>query len=161
MEVDAEKDPLQAQDRQSRHRKEEVRTKRSVIAAIPATVSEVASETVLPPPRLLDRLHAEIRLRHYSIRTEEAYVDWSRRFTLFHAKRHPQDMGVEEVTAFLTHLAAERNVSASTQNQAKAALLFLYGQILKVDLPWPSHCRRPRLRQEPARRLVPKEPSSS
>lgn len=66
-------------------------------------------------PKLLDRLRAEIRLRHYSIRTEETYVDWARRFILFHGKRHPKDMGAEEVTAFLSHLASERNVSASTQ----------------------------------------------
>ena len=89
-----------------------------------------------PPPRLLDRLGAEIRLRHYSIRTEATYVDWARRFILFHGKRHPQELGAEEVTQFLTHLAAERKVAASTQNQAKAALLFLYGQVLKIDLPW-------------------------
>lgn len=87
-------------------------------------------------PRLLDRLRAEIRLRHYSIRTEEAYVDWARRFILFHGKRHPKDMGPEEVTAFLSHLALERNVSASTQNQAKSALLFLYREVLDIELPW-------------------------
>ena len=89
-----------------------------------------------PPPRLLDRLRSEIRVRHYSIRTEAAYVDWARRFILFHGKRHPRDLGTEGVTAFLTHLATERNVSAATQNQAKSALLFLYGQVLKIDLPW-------------------------
>lgn len=87
-------------------------------------------------PRLLDRLRAEIRVRHYSIRTEETYVDWARRFILFHGKRHPKDMGAEQVTAFLTHLAAERKVSASTQNQAKSALLFLYREVLGVELPW-------------------------
>lgn len=87
-------------------------------------------------PRLLDRLRAEIRLRHYSIRTEETYVDWARRFILFHCKRHPKDMGSQEVTAFLSHLASERNVSASTQNQAKSALLFLYREVLDIELPW-------------------------
>jgi len=87
-------------------------------------------------PRLLDRLRAEIRLRHYSIRTEETYVDWARRFILFHGKRHPKDMGSQEVTAFLSHLASERNVSASTQNQAKSALLFLYREVLDIELPW-------------------------
>ena len=87
-------------------------------------------------PRLLDRLRAEIRLRHYSIRTEETYVDWARRFILFHGKRHPKDMGAGEVTAFLSHLASERNVSASTQNQAKSALLFLYREVLDIELPW-------------------------
>lgn len=87
-------------------------------------------------PKLLDRLRAEIRVRHYSIRTEEAYVDWVRRFILFQNKRHPKDMGAEEVRDFLSHLATERNVSASTQNQAKSALLFLYREVLKIELPW-------------------------
>lgn len=87
-------------------------------------------------PKLLDRLRAEIRLRHYSIRTEETYVDWARRFILFNNKRHPKDMGAEEVRDFLSHLAVERNVSASTQNQAKSALLFLYREVLQIELPW-------------------------
>lgn len=81
-------------------------------------------------------MRAEIRLRHYSIRTEEAYVDWARRFILFHDKRHPKEMGAEEVRDFLSHLATERNVSASTQNQAKSALLFLYRDVLQIELPW-------------------------
>ena len=80
------------------------------------------------------RIH--LRTRHYSIRTEEAYIDWVRRFILFHGKRHPGDMGAAEVEAFLSHLAVERHVSASTQNQAKAALLYLYKQVLEIDLPW-------------------------
>lgn len=87
-------------------------------------------------PKLLDRMRAEIRLRHYSIRTEETYLDWARRFILFHDKRHPRDMGADEVQAFLSHLAVERNVSSSTQNQAKSALLFLYRDVLHVELPW-------------------------
>ncbi len=102
----------------------------------PSTAPARPDANAAPPPRLLDRLRAEIRLRHYAIRTEATYVDWARRFILFHGKRHPQEMGAEEVTQFLSHLANERNVSASTQSQAKAALLFLYGQVLKVDLPW-------------------------
>lgn len=81
-------------------------------------------------------MRAEIRVRHYSIRTEQTYIDWARRYILFHNKRHPQDMGAAEVQAFLSHLAVARNVSASTQNQAKAALLFLYRDVLSVDLPW-------------------------
>lgn len=89
-----------------------------------------------PPPRLLDRLRAELRLRHYAIRTEDAYVDWVKRFILFHHKRHPRDMGSREVSEFLSHLAVTRHVSASTQNQAKAAVLFLYRHVLGVDLPW-------------------------
>jgi integron integrase len=89
-----------------------------------------------PPPRLLDQLRAAIRLRHYSIRTESAYVDWTRRFILFHGKRHPAGMGPVEVSAFLSHLASGRGVSPSTQNQAKSALLFLYRAVLDVQLPW-------------------------
>ena len=87
-------------------------------------------------PKLLDRMRAEIRLRHYSLRTEEAYVDWARRYILFHHKRHPQEMGAGEVAAFLSYLASERGVSASTQNQAKSALLFLYREVLGIELPW-------------------------
>lgn len=85
-------------------------------------------------PRLLDRMRAEIRLRHYSLRTEQAYIDWVRRYIYFHDKRHPQELGAEAVRDFLSHLASERNVSASTQNQAKSALLFLYREILKIEL---------------------------
>jgi hypothetical protein len=77
------------------------------------------------PPRLLDRMRDAIRVRQYSIRTEEAYVHWARRFILFHHKRHPSSMGADEVNAFLTHLAVNDNVSASTQGQALSAILFL------------------------------------
>jgi integron integrase len=93
-----------------------------------------AGET--PPPRLLDQLRESLRVRHYSLRTEDSYVDWVRRFILFHGKRHPKGLGAPEVQAFLTHLAVERRVSPSTQNQAKGALLFLYRHVLAVDLPW-------------------------
>ncbi len=89
-----------------------------------------------PPPRLLDLVRAALRLRHLSRRTEKAYVGWIRRFILFHAKRHPIDMGAPEITRFLSALATERNVSASTQNQALAALLFLYRNVLDRDVPW-------------------------
>jgi len=87
-------------------------------------------------PRLLDQVREALRLRHYSLRTEQVYADWIRRFILFHGKRHPLEMGAAEVEAFLTHLATERDVAASTQNQAKSALLFLYGQVLQQGLPW-------------------------
>lgn len=87
-------------------------------------------------PRLLDQLRERIRLRHYSIRTEDVYVDWVRRFILYHGRRHPAEMGKVELEAFLTHLAVERNVAASTQNQAKSALLFLYREVLELELPW-------------------------
>lgn len=87
-------------------------------------------------PRLLDRLRERIRVKHYSIRTEEAYVHWVRRFILFHGKRHPETMGAPEVEAFLSHLASTANVSASTQNVALSAILFLYKEVLGVNLPW-------------------------
>ncbi|MHB1175465.1 MAG: integron integrase [Sulfuriferula sp.] len=87
-------------------------------------------------PKLLDRMRAEIRVRHYSIRTEETYVDWARRFILFNNKRHPKELGAAEVRDFLSHLAVDRNVAASTQNQAKSALLFLYRDVLHIQLPW-------------------------
>ena len=79
---------------------------------------------------------------HYSLRTEETYVQWIKRFILFHGKRHPRDMGAKEVEAFLSHLAVQRTVSASTQNQALAAVLFLYREVLELDLPWLSDVTR-------------------
>ncbi len=87
-------------------------------------------------PRLLDRVRERLRLKHYSYRTEQQYVAWIRRFILFHGKRHPAVMGGAEVEAFLSHLATQRGVSASTQNQALSALLFLYRGVLNIELPW-------------------------
>ncbi|MGZ8246636.1 integron integrase [Methylomagnum sp.] len=87
------------------------------------------------PPKLLDQVRAKLRLKHYSLRTERAYTDWIKRYILFHGKRHPKDMGAAEIQAFLSHLATERDVAASTQNQALAALLFLYKEVLDLDLP--------------------------
>jgi integron integrase len=89
---------------------------------------------VASSPKLLDRVRWQLRAKHYSIRTEEAYIDWTRRFILFHRKRHPDEMGEEEISAFLTHLAVNKNVAASTQNQAFSALLFLYQQVLDRKL---------------------------
>ena len=86
------------------------------------------------PPKLLDRVRLAIRLRHYSRRTEEAYVSWIRRFILFHGKRHPLEMRADEVGAFLSWLATTRRVSASTQNQALSALLFLYRDVLRIEI---------------------------
>ncbi len=88
------------------------------------------------PPKLLDQVRDRIRVKHYSIRTETQYVQWIKRFILFHGKRHPRDMGPKEMEAFLTHLAVEGNVSASTQNQALSALLFLYREVLEMEVPW-------------------------
>jgi integron integrase len=87
-------------------------------------------------PRLLDQMRDQIRLRHYSIRTERVYCEWVRRFIRFHQYRHPAEMAAAEIEAFLSDLAVRGNVSASTQNQALAALLFLYKKVLQVDLPW-------------------------
>jgi integron integrase len=87
-----------------------------------------------PAPKLLDQLRDSIRLRHYSIRTEETYVQWVRRFIFFHGKRHPETMGTSEITAFLTHLAVKDKISASTQNQALNAIAFLYRQVLKREM---------------------------
>src|SRR5439155_992324 len=89
-----------------------------------------------PPPRLLDRARAALRARHFSRRTEETYVAWIRRYIFFHDKRHPAEMGAPEVTRFLTSLAVDNHVASSTQNQALSALLFLYREVLEVDLPW-------------------------
>ena len=89
-----------------------------------------------PKPKLLDRVRDAIRTRHYSYRTEEAYVGWIRRFILFHNKRHPAEMGKAEIKQFLTALAVERNVAASTQNQALAAILFLHKEVLECDPGW-------------------------
>ena len=90
----------------------------------------------VPKPKLLDQVRDAIRTRHYSLRTEEAYVGWIRRFILFHNKRHPAEMGKAEIEQFLTALAVKRHVAASTQNQALAAMLFLYKDVLACDPGW-------------------------
>jgi integron integrase len=87
-------------------------------------------------PKLLDQVREAIRLKHYSIRTEQAYCDWIKRFILFHHKRHPAEMAEPEITSFLTHLAAKSNVAAATQNQALSALLFLYKEVLRHEIGW-------------------------
>jgi len=93
-------------------------------------------------PRLLGQVHEAIRRRYYSRRTEEAYVHWIKRYIYFTGKRHPASLGETEVTAFLNHLALERNVAASTQNQALSALLFLYKEVLHCELPWLENMHR-------------------
>lgn len=100
-------------------------------------------------PKLLDQVRARIRVKHYSIRTEDQYVQWIRRFIYFHDKRHPLDMGAPEVEAFLTDLAVTGGVAAATQNQALAALLFLYREVLGITLPWLDNVTR----AKPSRRL--------
>jgi len=96
----------------------------------------LSAQAASSKPKLLDQVRDTIRLKHYSIRTEQAYTDWIRRFILFHNKRHPRDMSEEEVAQFLTHLARDGNVAASTQNQALSALLFLYKDVLKQEIGW-------------------------
>ena len=90
----------------------------------------------MPAPKLLDQVRERIRVKHYSLRTEDAYLHWIRRFILFHGKRHPREMGGPEVEAFLSHLATVGQVAPSTQNQALSALLFLYREVLALELPW-------------------------
>jgi len=85
-------------------------------------------------PKLLEQVKTALRTRHYSIRTEDAYIHWIRRYILFHHKRHPKDMGEAEINQFLSHLAVKDNVSASTQNQALCAIVFLYTEVIKRDL---------------------------
>ncbi len=90
----------------------------------------------MPQPRLLDQVREALRVRHYSLRTKESYVSWIKRYIVFHDKRHPRELGEHEITQFLTHLATHRKVAASTQNQALSALLFLYKEVLNMNLPW-------------------------
>ena len=98
-------------------------------------------------PKLIDVVRDTLRARHYSRRTEKAYIGWIRRYILFHGKRHPRELGAAEATRFLTALAVDAKVSGSTQNQALAALLFLYREVVRVELPWLDElvrARRPR-----------------
>ena len=121
------------------------------IASRTVRVVRETSSWVPRPPRLLDRVRDAIRARHYSRRTEKAYVAWIRRYILFHDTRHPSEMGAAEVTRFLSSLAVHGNVAASTQNQALSALLFLYREVLQQDLPWLDDVIRAK---RPARRPV-------
>ena len=98
-----------------------------------ARAGSLPADAAATPPH---RVRAALRARHFSRRTEEADVAWIRRYIFFHGKRHPAEMGPPEVTRFLTSLALDGHVAASTQNQALSALLFLYRQVLEVDLPW-------------------------
>lgn len=102
-----------------------------------------------PPKKLLDRVRDAIRVKHYSYRTEQTYVQWIRRYILFHNKRHPNEMGVPEVEAFLTHLAVQNGVAAASQNQALSAILFLYKEILGHPLEGVDAIRAKRSRRLP------------
>lgn len=108
-------------------------------------------------PKLLDQVREVIRRKHYSFRTEKSYTDWIRRFILFHRKRHPLEMGEPEITAFLNHLAVNRNVAASTQNQALSALLFLYQEVLDQKLEWLKDVERAKTPQRMPTVFTPEE----
>jgi len=101
-----------------------------------------SNAAVASSPKLLDRVRWHLRVKHYSVRTEKTYVDWIRHYILFHRKRHPNEMGEKEITEFLTYLAVEKNVAASTQNQAFSALLFLYQQVLARKLDFIDNVQR-------------------
>ncbi len=103
-----------------------------------ATASQIQTPAAAPhqAPRLMDRVRETLRVHRYALSTERTYCHWIKRFIFFHDKRHPSEMGAAEVEAFLTHLATAENVSASTQNQAMHAVLYLYKNVLGVDLPW-------------------------
>ncbi len=123
---------------------------RRPIAGPPALDTPTQALSPPSPPRLLAQVRACLRYKHYSYRTEQAYVAWIRQFIHFHELRHPRDMGAQEVERFLNHLANVRNVASSTHNQALSALLFLYGQVLGIELPWLHEIARPkRLRRLP------------
>jgi len=110
----------------------------SIPAALPISpaTSPVSPTEDARHPGLLETVRERLRVKHYSLRTEEAYLGWIKRYVWFHGKRHPRDLGAAEVEAFLTDLAVRRNVASSTQNQALAALLFLYKEVLGIGLPW-------------------------
>jgi integron integrase len=119
----------------------------ATIIPLPRPQSGQGGRLSAQPPRLLDRVRASLHARHYSKRTVQAYVGWVRRYIVFHGKCHPDQMGSVEVGAFLSHLAIDGKVSASTQNQALAALLFLYQQVLGRELEWLGdlvHAKRPK-----------------
>jgi integron integrase len=105
------------------------------------------SSPVLPAlqaPRLIDQVRERVRYLHYSLRTEEAYVYWTKAYVHFHNLKHPRDLGVKEVEAFLSHLANEKRVSSSTHKQALSALLFLYDKVLGMSMPWFNEIGRPK-----------------
>ena len=101
-----------------------------------ATPNSSDKSTTIKPPKLLDQVRDKLRVKHYSIRTEQAYLGWIKRYIYFHDKTHPKDLGAQDIEAFLTHLAVAGKVAASTQNLAKSSLLFLYREVLEIQLPW-------------------------
>jgi integron integrase len=122
----------------------------SPLASRSGLASDVRSAPASAPTKLIDQVRQAIRIRHYSRRTESAYIRWIRRYVIFHGKRHPKDLGQPELTAFLSALAERQGVSASTQTQALSALLFLYRNVLGIEPPWLTDVVR-----APARRRLP------
>ncbi|MFY9554345.1 MAG: integron integrase [Blastocatellia bacterium] len=116
----------------------------AIPSRVPPKLEEHQEKTPVPRPKLLDQTRQAIRARHYSKRTEKTYADWIKRFIFFHGKRHPSEMGESEINQFLTDLAVNKRVSASTQNQALSALLFLYQHVLKKPLEWIDPAVRPK-----------------
>ena len=112
------------------------RAKRGDMNYHPGSGGISATAPAAPAPRLMDEVRRRLRLRHYSLQTEKVYVAWIRRFIRFHGRRHPRSMGAAEVERFLSELAVAGGVAASTQNQALSALLFLYREMLGIELPW-------------------------
>jgi hypothetical protein len=114
-------------------REQNIGARRSILK--PANTSQRVWDAFIPNPksRLLDQVREVMRFRHYSIRTEQAYIQWIKQYLFFHNKRHPKEMGAEEIRAFLPHLAVNRNVAASTQNQALNALVFPYKSVLRIE----------------------------
>jgi integron integrase len=104
--------------------------------------NQMTSQTVGPKVRLLDSVRDTIRRKHYSLRTESTYIDWIKRYILFHRKRHPAEMGAPEMEQFLNYLAVQKKVAASTQNQALSALVFLYREVLRKDFEWMENLER-------------------
>ena len=101
-----------------------------------------ACQSITPKTKLLDQVRETIRRKHYSLRTEATYVDWIKRYIFFHGKRHPTEMGGREMEQYLSHLAVDKKVAASTQNQALSALVFLYREVLKQDFEWMDNLER-------------------
>ena len=105
-------------------------------------VGRTHPQVVRPKAKLLDQVRETIRRKHYSLRTEATYVDWIKRYIFFHRKRHPAEMGAPEMEQFLNYLAVEKEVAASTQNQALSALVFLYREVLRQDFDWMDNLER-------------------
>src|SRR6267143_3029703 len=114
----------------------------------PGLIKSPAAQPSKEKPKLLHQVRAVLRTRHLSMRTEQAYVQWIRRFILFHHKRHPQEMGEQEIRQFISDLAVNAKISASTQTVALSALLFLYRDVLKKELPYVSQIERAQQRKK-------------